>query len=35
VLFADLANPTSNAIYQGIGFDAVANSVRVEFDASS
>ena len=24
VLFADLANPTSNAIYQRIGFDAVA-----------
>jgi predicted GNAT family acetyltransferase len=35
VLFADLANPTSNAIYQGIGFEAVADSVRVEFDASS
>jgi GNAT superfamily N-acetyltransferase len=31
VLFADLANPTSNAIYQRIGFDAVADSVRVEF----
>jgi GNAT superfamily N-acetyltransferase len=33
VLFADLANPTSNAIYQRIGFDAVADSVRVEFTA--
>jgi predicted GNAT family acetyltransferase len=35
VLFADLANPTSNAIYQRIGFQAVADSVRVEFDASN
>jgi predicted GNAT family acetyltransferase len=35
VLFADLANPTSNAIYQRIGFEAVADSVRVEFNASS
>ncbi len=33
VLFADLANPTSNAIYQRIGFEAVADSVRVEFAA--
>jgi GNAT superfamily N-acetyltransferase len=32
VLFADLANPTSNAIYQRLGFEAVADSVRVEFD---
>lgn len=31
VLFADLANPTSNGIYQNIGFDAVADSVRIEF----
>ncbi len=31
VLFADLANPTSNAIYQRIGFEAVTESVRVEF----
>jgi GNAT superfamily N-acetyltransferase len=34
VLFADLANPTSNAIYQRIGFEAVADSVRVEFASS-
>ena len=31
VLFADLANPTSNAIYQRIGFEPVADSVRVDF----
>ena len=35
VLFADLANPTSNAIYQRIGFAAVSGSVRVEFSSSS
>lgn len=33
VLFADLANPTSNAIYQRIGFVGVADMVRVEFEA--
>jgi RimJ/RimL family protein N-acetyltransferase len=31
VLFADLANPTSNAIYQRIGFEAVGDSVRIDF----
>jgi predicted GNAT family acetyltransferase len=31
VLFADLANPVSNAIYQRIGFDPVADSVRIDF----
>jgi predicted GNAT family acetyltransferase len=31
VLFADLANPTSNAIYQQIGFEPVADSVRIAF----
>jgi predicted GNAT family acetyltransferase len=31
VLFADQANPTSNAIYHRIGFEAVGDSVRVEF----
>jgi predicted GNAT family acetyltransferase len=31
VLFADLANPTSNAIYQRIGFESVADSVRIDF----
>jgi predicted GNAT family acetyltransferase len=30
VLFADLANPTSNAIYQRIGFEPVADSVRID-----
>ena len=35
VLFADLANPTSNGIYQRIGFEAVTDSVRVEFDSPS
>jgi predicted GNAT family acetyltransferase len=33
VLFADLANPVSNSIYQKIGFEAVDESVRVEFVA--
>ena len=33
VLFADLANPTSNAIYQRIGFEPVGDSVRVDFAA--
>jgi predicted GNAT family acetyltransferase len=33
VLFADLANPTSNAICQRIGFEAVGDSVRVDFTA--
>ena len=31
VLFADLANPTSNAIYQRIGFEAVGDTVRIAF----
>ncbi len=31
VLFADLANPTSNGIYQRIGFEGVADSVRIDF----
>lgn len=31
VLFTDLANPTSNAIYQRIGFKPVADAVRIEF----
>jgi GNAT superfamily N-acetyltransferase len=31
VLFADLDNPTSNGIYQAIGFEAVTDSVRVDF----
>ena len=35
VLFADLANPSSNAIYQRIGFEAVADSVRIDFGAKT
>jgi predicted GNAT family acetyltransferase len=31
VLLADLANPTSNAIYQRIGFEPVCDSVRIDF----
>jgi predicted GNAT family acetyltransferase len=31
VLFADLANPRSNAIYRRIGFETVAESVRIDF----
>lgn len=31
VLFADLANPTSTSIYQKIGFQVVADSVRIDF----
>ena len=31
VLFADLANPVSNAIYQRIGFEAVADQARIDF----
>jgi predicted GNAT family acetyltransferase len=31
VLFADLANPVSNAIYQRIGFEPVLDSVRIDF----
>jgi predicted GNAT family acetyltransferase len=33
VLFADLANPTSNAIYRRIGYEAVSESVRVDFSS--
>lgn len=31
VLFADLANPVSNAIYRRIGFEPVSTSVRIDF----
>lgn len=31
VLFADLANPVSNAIYRRIGFHPVSQSIRVDF----
>lgn len=33
VLFTDLANPTSNAIYQQIGYRPVSDRVLVRFDA--
>lgn len=33
VLFADLANPVSNAIYQRIGFEVVTDFVRIDFGA--
>jgi len=33
VLFADLANPTSNGIYQKFGFEPAADNVRFEFAA--
>jgi GNAT superfamily N-acetyltransferase len=33
VLFADLANPRSNAIYQRIGFEPVVDNVRIDFAA--
>lgn len=31
VLFADLANPVSNAIYRRIGFQPVSESIRIDF----
>ena len=31
VLFADLANPTSNRIYRRIGFEPVSQNVRIDF----
>jgi predicted GNAT family acetyltransferase len=34
VLFADLANPPSNGIYQRIGFEPVSDSVRIDFAAA-
>jgi len=33
LLYADLANPTSNGIYRAIGYRPVAELVRYEFDA--
>jgi RimJ/RimL family protein N-acetyltransferase len=32
VLYADLANPTSNGIYLGIGYQAIGDSATVTFD---
>ncbi|MGZ4735532.1 MAG: GNAT family N-acetyltransferase [Acidimicrobiia bacterium] len=34
ILYTDLENPTSNAIYRSIGYQAVAEALRYEFDAS-
>jgi predicted GNAT family acetyltransferase len=31
VVFADLANPVSNAIYQRIGFEPVVDGIRIDF----
>ncbi|MDO3640054.1 GNAT family N-acetyltransferase, partial [Mycolicibacterium arseniciresistens] len=33
VLFTDLANPVSNAIYRRIGFEPVADCVHIDFSA--
>jgi predicted GNAT family acetyltransferase len=33
ILYADLANPTSNAIYRRIGYQAIAEIVRYRFEA--
>lgn len=35
VLFTDLANPVSNAIYRRIGFEVVGDSVRIDFSRTS
>jgi predicted GNAT family acetyltransferase len=35
LLFTELENPTSNAIYQAIGYRAVAEITRYELDAAS
>jgi predicted GNAT family acetyltransferase len=32
VLFTDVANPTSNAIYQRIGFEPVNDYARIDFN---
>ena len=35
VLFTDLANPVSNAIYQRIGFQPVRDSTLIDFTMSA
>lgn len=35
VLFTDLANPTSNAIYQSIGFEPVSDRLEISFSPGS
>ncbi len=32
ILYTDLANPTSNSIYRALGYRAVAEGIRYEFD---
>jgi predicted GNAT family acetyltransferase len=32
ILYADLDNPTSNAIYRALGYSAVAEALRYGFD---
>ncbi len=32
VLFTDLANPTSNSIYQAVGYEPVADAAQIDFD---
>ncbi len=34
ILYTDLANPTSNSIYRALGYRAVAEGIRYEFDGS-
>ncbi|GAA2476135.1 hypothetical protein GCM10009858_11980 [Terrabacter carboxydivorans] len=33
MLFTDLANPTSNAIYQALGYRRVGDSISITFSA--
>ena len=35
VLFTDLANPTSNAIYQRLGFEPLSDRLAISFDAGA
>jgi predicted GNAT family acetyltransferase len=32
ILYTDLANPTSNSIYRAIGYRAIAEALRYEFE---
>jgi predicted GNAT family acetyltransferase len=32
MLYTDLANPTSNAIYQAVGYRRIADAVSLAFD---
>ena len=31
VLFTDLANPTSNSIYQAVGYEPVADAAQIDY----